>query len=211
MTSLNGKYEIEPKSHRLLAPINDICIITNAIYVATHHYAGKDISRTPATTVALECNLFPVEVFLPVIGPVSAAIKEKQPEIIGIEFRAVPKKKPVYEIKSSGFKNAMMAIFTASIVNLYEDNLPFLKTSLGSDTQGWPDFWNFARVIRNACSHGGMLNFLNPNATPVNWHDVSYDPSQNGRQIIGGDFSFGDMIVLLVEISDELDGLGYSI
>lgn len=206
MTTLSCKYTIVSGKHRLLEPINDICIATDAISVASHFHSGLRIPTSGY--VAIECNQFPLDVQLPLSGPVACAMKGLLPVSIEVDFQPTPPKTPVYTHKSGGFKSVHLSLYAATFVNLFEQNVSFLEAAYTTDRSAWPDFWNFVRVVRNCCSHGGTLNFTNPRAAAVNWYHMSYDPTQNGHLVIGGDLSFGDLLVLMVEMSEELDALG---
>jgi len=57
--------------------------------------------------------------------------------------------------------------------------------------------------------HGGAVNITDPKVRPVRWYNQSYDYRNAGTKIIGPPvMTFGDILVLLFEISDELDRLG---
>lgn len=58
---------------------------------------------------------------------------------------------------------------------------------------------------RNAMSHKNVITFKNPNAGNVSWHHISYGPADNGRALIGGGMEIGDVMILLFEVSEELD------
>lgn len=68
----------------------------------------------------------------------------------------------------------------------------------------WPPVWNFARVVRNAMSHGGVINIQNPNAAPVHWNGLTYAPADNGRRILHTDLWPGDLMDLLIEMDGHV-------
>ncbi len=72
----------------------------------------------------------------------------------------------------------------------------------------WPNAWQFARIVRNAVSHEGIVNIDNTTFTPVTWHSLTYGPAQSGRTLLGRDLAIADLIFLMIEMSDELDRLG---
>jgi hypothetical protein len=74
---------------------------------------------------------------------------------------------------------------------------------LGKNAQKWPPVWNFGRVVRNALSHNGSIHFENMNAKPVTWHNLSFDPTHNGRAIFD-DIDPVDLILLMAEMDGEL-------
>jgi hypothetical protein len=74
-------------------------------------------------------------------------------------------------------------------------------------TEIWHPTLNFARVIRNAAAHGS-IKFLNPNAAPVSWRDLTYSPADNGKQVIGAEIQLGEVLALMFETDDVLTEMG---
>jgi hypothetical protein len=98
-----------------------------------------------------------------------------------------------------------IVFFISGTFSIFWDRyLDKVKTLYGADSQQWPSLFNFARVIRNACSHGGKVNITNPSAKPVTWHAYTISPADHGRHIIDSELSFADIVLLMLEISDEL-------
>lgn len=209
MTDFKGRYLIEKGRHRLLEPINSLCIITASIGYAASSAIGETRPFAPGEHIPLECNLIPFEVHMPLAGPVEAAVENVLPNTIELNIASYNKNHRTYARKTGGFEDPMLFAYSAALVQLYEQNLQFLNDQFGKrDYKNWPNFWNFVRAVRNSCSHGYKLRIDSKTAPAVTWHGVSYHNRQNGHDVIGGDFVFGDILVLMVEISEELDRLG---
>jgi hypothetical protein len=103
-------------------------------------------------------------------------------------------------LSSPGFIRTSEQIMQSSFIRYYETLNPEVKSKFGSDPQGWPSVWNFARVARNAFAHGGEINFTNLNAASVAWKTQNYSPADNGRQIMFKDISSGDIVFLMAEM-----------
>jgi hypothetical protein len=73
----------------------------------------------------------------------------------------------------------------------------------------WPEVWRFARVVRNAISHGGKVRIEKQTEPIVQWYGAAYDYGSNGKVAFGpnGDLEFADMVVLMFEMDDALDAL----
>ena len=69
----------------------------------------------------------------------------------------------------------------------------------------WPPLLNFASVVRNAISHDGKVFFQTDNPAPSQWYQLSYSYADHGKKIIGEELEFGDLLLLMFELSDELD------
>jgi hypothetical protein len=109
-----------------------------------------------------------------------------------------------YPVKLTGVSGLNSMMIQSAYVHYFETIRPQIKTQYGSNTTEWPDVWNFGRVIRNAFSHGGCINFLNPNAQSVNWKTLTYSPSDNGRQVLYRDLASVDIILLMEDMDSVL-------
>ncbi len=104
-------------------------------------------------------------------------------------------------------RQATAAVFLA----YFERYNEWLDENLGTDAHvNWPMTLNFARVVRNAASHG-KINIRNPRAPPVTWRGLAYAQADNGKQDFGEDLYTGDIIQLMLQTGDELDALGVPI
>lgn len=211
MTTLSGSYLIERGKHRLLEPINDICIATDAISVAAHHHLKLPVPIDGH--LAIECKQIPMNVRLPLSGPVQCALSGTLPKSIELYFHLLPPAPPQYSNTSGGFTGTMNSLYSATLVNLYERNKAFLtKYHGGKKPKEWGDFWRFVWVVRNSCAHG-KLALYDTEVAPVEWRGLKYYPAPEDTTkarhvVIGGDLSFGDLLVLMVEMSEELDAIG---
>ncbi len=206
MTHLSGEISVRKGAHRLHGPLNNLLILTASMATALHWIQNGTVNFKTGAYVTAESNQFDVEVRLPIHGPLEVALAGVVPDEIRLKF--VPKKTESDGDRISGFRNVIMYAVVPIFVDFYENSKPWLKANVSTDRQQWPAIWNFGRVIRNATAHGGNLNITNPDAPPVSWHRLSYGPGDDGREVVGGDLSFADMIILMIEMSDELDRLG---
>jgi hypothetical protein len=95
-------------------------------------------------------------------------------------------------------------ITMSTFTHYYESIEPFIKNKHGGTTQRWPSVLNFGRIIRNACAHGGCINFKNQNANAVTWLTLTYSPENNGQDIIIQDISPVEMILLMEDMDSVL-------
>lgn len=208
MTYLSGDIIVERGKHRLLDPLNQLSILTASIGIASTYFVDGHVALKEGDFFAAESNQFQLDVRLPLYGPVQLALKGLIPSKIKIGFHNTPIIKKTYNKNTPGFKDAFMYAVSPIFVNFYENSKPLLVKTFGSDPAHWPGVWDFARVVRNACSHGGKLSMTGTNPRQVAWHHLTYEKSMNGQQIVGGDFAFGDVLVLMFELSDNLDQQG---
>lgn len=205
MTYLNGKIVLSRGKHCLLDPLNHFLVLTASISIAATHFLKGQVIIDEGDYIAIECNQFPLEVHLPLNGPIQAALNEKRPDEIHVNFVLTPVETKAYRLNTSGFSETLRQTITPIFVHFFENAKHSLKCQFGKNPEQWPPIWDFARVVRNACAHGGHLHMAGIKPHPVSWHHLKYHQTLNGRQIVGADLSVGDMLVLLFELGDELD------
>lgn len=102
--------------------------------------------------------------------------------------------------------------WNTALVFFYEQHRPWLQEKFGSgpkNLNNWPSIFRFAWALRNAAAHhNGALNITDPNVPPITWHQLKYDHTNAGLRVFGDVMSMADMLIFLIEMSDELDGLG---
>jgi hypothetical protein len=202
-----GKVYTEKGKHRLHERINTLLVVTSSIGVAFSLIRDRKADLTPGGLAIFECIQLNMEVaVLPFMGSVEAAIKDTILEKIELDFR--PRTKPPNPAGSSGFKIAIDQSVAAFFGEFYAAYKAWLDKNISTDPYQWPSVLNFARVIRNSCAHGGIICFDNPSAKSVKWHNLEYSPSDNGRPVLFNDMAVGDFIVLMFEMSQELDNRG---
>lgn len=87
------------------------------------------------------------------------------------------------------------------LTNFFENHKHLIKGMYGP-AKHWPDVWNFARIVRNAMSHGGKVR-MDDNAT-VRWRQLTYSNADNGRRIINTDIWPADLFILVREMQETL-------
>jgi hypothetical protein len=197
------------KGSRLHPIVSDLCILLDAIYIAGEA-AFKLAHAKPMSGLdfALESSRFPVTVKIPIAGPFYLALTD--PRTVAYQIKLVPHfPEPSGTHKTENLRTIHHAVFAAFFVLFYERHRPFLQDRLGRETANWPEFFRFCWAVRNAATHHEFrVNFTNPKVAPVTWAGATYGPADNGRLLIGpNDLSVGDILILIMEMSDELDDL----
>lgn len=111
---------------------------------------------------------------------------------------------PVFALSSTGAKSLQSISLQSCFLRYFETNRPKIEARFGDKPAAWPSVWNFARVVRNAFAHGGLLTFRNASAQAVSWQGLTYGPSQQGRQVIFQDLAFVEVLSLLEELDEQL-------
>ena len=106
--------------------------------------------------------------------------------------------------KLQGTKRYYGKLISAAFVSYFEAQRDAVESKYGKETTGWPDVWNFGRIVRNAFSHGGKVHFDNPKSASVKWKGLTYGPTDNGRVILFVDITAVDIILLMEEMDAQL-------
>jgi hypothetical protein len=185
-----------------------IACVAKAFTVTAGRRSHWDQSKPdwkPGDTMSLECAQFPLKVTMPLVGPIELATQGIQPNTI--QFGIAPDSDWMAGHMMGNLQRVMLSAITPAFVELYEDYKPWIVKTITSDAYKYPAPWAFARVVRNAISHGGRLNIDNPAAQTVTWYGYKYGPSENGKLVIGAELAPADLMVLMFEMADTLDGL----
>jgi len=200
-----GKIYTEKGKHRLHGRFNTLLIITDSIGATGSAIKHGHVDTRPYGFTVFECIQFDMELTIgPHMGAVQAANKNTILDKIELKFR--PRSKPPDPSPISGFKMAIVQSVGAFFGDFFEAYRDTLESNFGEAPTKWPNVWNFGRVIRNSCAHGGEIYFK-PNSKPVKWHNLQYGPLDNRRPVLFNDMGVGDFIALMFEMSDELDKL----
>jgi hypothetical protein len=147
---------------------------------------------------------------VPLRGPLEHALVGTVPTSIeiGIITDSHVLTEPLADVKlqTGGLNDVMAHVVSPIFLSFFERYNEWMTTNLG-DAVNWPPTLNFARVIRNSVAHG-KIKINDPNAPAVRWRDLSYSHADNGCQIIGTDIKLGEILALMFDANDGLDGVG---
>lgn len=211
MTYLNGEITLVKGQHRLFETMHTIvlvnaCIIRSMLASGIPRndwIIGKPSWLESQFTDVISAQ-FPLAVRLPNQGPIELMMANK--EATSIMIGIVPR----VHLRVDGIANVRGAaghLTCALFSQFYEIGSEWLRTNVDGDKSKWSPLWRFARIVRNALSHGGSISWLNDKAPPERWHKLTYSSADRGKKI-GADMAMGDYIILMFEMSDELDRHG---
>lgn len=201
---LSGRVLILRPDDRLFEYIKHFCTILASVGIAAQYYVDGRIENKPGDYVIVESSQSKLQLRVPINGPIQAAIFERTVGSIELRFEEVTKP-PHYRIWTSGYQELLRHIISPIFVDFYENSIDSFEEKFGGrDGSQWPKTLDFARVVRNSCSHGGKLFFRNKNNRSVSWRDIQYGPQDHGKVVICGELSIADIIILMIDINDEL-------
>ena len=63
----------------------------------------------------------------------------------------------------------------------------------------WPSVLQFAAVIRDAMSHGGVIHMF-PSVPPVTHFQLQYSQADNGKKVVHNDMTCADIFFLMLDM-----------
>ncbi|HLD04465.1 MAG TPA: hypothetical protein VJG90_01985 [Candidatus Nanoarchaeia archaeon] len=127
----------------------------------------------------------------------------KWPTLIEINELPVPFERESSNRDIYGILKIVEYMAQAAFIQYYEKVVYLIRSKYGGDPLQWPPVLNFARVIRNAFSHGGKIHFDNKVSYSVNWRTLTYSYADQDREIMYKDISAVEIIYLMQDM-DEL-------
>lgn len=174
---------------------------------------GAPIRQPGAYFATLIGKQFPVNVRHPVFRPFPLSFTPAVVQHYELEFTPLAYSSPTVVSYSSDKWGAVSEMFwNTALVFFYEQHLTWVQNTYGrgpKDRDNWPPLIRFAWLLRNAAvHHHGKINLTDPKVPPISWHHLKYDHTNAGTKVFGDVMSLADMLIFLVEMSDELDRLG---
>lgn len=154
------------------------------------------------------CKHLDTVIQMPLFGPLEELARGNEiNHVVLFVLPKVPVKESDYDW-TTGLEAVSSNMITTPLTGFMERQQKWCKDNISGDTKDWPELLNFARIIRNAAAHFGCLDIKNPNSSTYGWRGLSYGPKDDGRLVIGGDMTPPDVIMMMLDVSRELDRLG---
>lgn len=133
---------------------------------------------------------------------IMAMVRNQFPSGISFEVEEIAPAS-ISSIQLGVLETFLYGLSQSLLTNLFEQERSRLESLHGRAPSGWPPVWNFARVVRNAMSHGGEVT-IKDDKTHVAWKKLTYSAAENGRRIVNVDIWPGDLFLLIRELEDVL-------
>lgn len=95
-------------------------------------------------------------------------------------------------------------LIAAVFLEFYEVCRDELIARHTASDEKWPAAWRFGKMTRDAIAHGGKMLIIKEGKS-VTWRGLEYSSRDSGRQLINAEISLGVIIMLMVDMSKELD------
>jgi hypothetical protein len=211
MTYLNGIVRIEP-NHRLFEPLRNLLTLTSSVTASAIAFQSGIANPALITGVGIvNSRQFSVDIHIPSKGVMESAIKDVAPKFIELKFVRPGSLRPPSGAQKSGaiFVQLFVTVASTIFASFYEAHKDWMESKAGltQEVAKWPVVLNFGRVVRNFISHSGRVYFKKQTSAPVSWHHLTYSPADQGRRVIGTELYYPELLILMIEMSDELDAL----
>lgn len=130
-----------------------------------------------------------------------AAVMNGIPNEIEFEEYQLAPKTAENEVNLGALNHFFFGTSQMMIVSYYEKNRRHIEDRFGK-IDNWPPVWQFARMVRNAVSHGNKVNIIDGKS--ATWKGLTYSPASQGRIVINSDLFPADLIIMLRELEDSL-------
>lgn len=214
MTNLTGIRTFGP-DHRFFQTAEYI-----TVYLDLEAYAVCAANNIPIKPVGnwfgtLQSKQFPVNVRHSTFGPFPKSFSSKTHQQ-RYQFQFVPAApEPASSVyfQSDTWGEVSNMFWNSTLVFFYEQHVPWIRNKFGTsqkdrDTR-WPPIFRFAWALRNAAAHHhGKLNITEESVPPVIWHHLKFDHTDKGVRVLGDVMNITDVLIFLIEMSDELDVQG---
>ncbi len=211
MTLKRGDVTFSKGQDRLFGHIDQYVLLSVALAFAAFAFARPRHPGNGDIEISVDSEAFPLCLDIPADGVMAAAFREEGAEARTLHILDRRRSGDMSQETAftRGFNNVLWLPISPIFVDFYERYRPWVESAYGKQSN-WPDVFYFARLVRNAISHGGALHFTHDPKRTALWHHLSYDFGHHGTQIIGprGAFSPADLVFLMMDASDELDRIG---
>lgn len=190
------------KNNGLFTELHTLSIALQGMGVTSELILTGNVNHKPGDFLTIEAKHLDIQIRIPMVGPIQAALANTEPVFIEIEVIEGRKKGVDFLYATSGFQKFVDAIFLPSLVSYFEKYKYEIieKYSAGRDT--WPNTWQMGWAVRNAASHNGRV-FNSKTAKAVFWRELTLSPCdaphKNLLQLING----GDILILMLEMESS--------
>ena len=212
MTFRRGDQTFRRGADRLFNQIDQFTIY-NAMFTIGTLWTSKALGNgfNNDDCAIIDSFVFPLSAGIPLAGVAEAAFAERPAEVRILHIQPGPQATtmPDHAPFTRGFNSVLWLPITPVFVDFVERAKPWLKATYGGVAH-WPETMYFARMVRNAISHGGRLDTIRKPWRDAEWHHLKFGKADHEKQAIGEDgfLSPADMLFLMIDAGDELDRIG---
>lgn len=117
---------------------------------------GK-VNHKPGDFLTIEAKHLDMQIRVPLVGPIQAALDNTDPELIQLEVIEGRKNDRGILYATSGFQKFIDTIFLPFLVSYFEKYKHEITEKHSASSDSWPDSWRMGWAVRNAASHNGRV------------------------------------------------------
>ena len=193
------------KSTGFYPQLSVLLIALQGVAVAAEFRMTGAVTHQPGDYLTIQGKHLAVEVRVPLVGPVEAALASRKPDEIHL---TVVHGSTASDLSywTSGFAEFVDAIFLPFLVNYHEQFRPEIESKHRQGRTCWPAPWQMSWALRNATSHSGRV-FEKPSQVPVSWRGLTFGPSDEPAKDIRSLLNGADILILLLEMEEARTGV----
>lgn len=149
-------------------------------------------------------------IVVPRITTFRMALQGQDPGDVAIQItRDISEWPGAYQESFGGVRSLLDYAGTAQFILYYESYVDWVRAKADNSIAKLNPVWGFARVVRNAISHGGSVSIKDPSFSPVSWAHLTYGPDDHRGLIIGSDLEMPDLMLLMLDMDVTLERMGF--
>lgn len=213
MTATNQSYSgvrTITYNDRLYEFVRDISVFADAFIIASEAIVRGKAKGSPSGRVEILCHQFGVNVILPTNGALRWAMAPKRPKgEFDISFSPIgfAQNRAATQWTSDGVMGAFNYPFIGGFILFYEHHSPWIRKMWPKGPATYPGIFKFGWMMRNALVHKGICTLRSGFPNSCTWHHLSFSAADAGKVIFPTVVGGGEIIVLAIEMSAELDRL----
>jgi hypothetical protein len=194
--------------------IYPLLISCSAIYIAASCRSNQGCASKPEDACVIDCRHINARVVLPLHGFIEHALGGLP--LVGMGVGVLPGRRRALSdpTLTSGFRDVFDRMIQPFLVNHFVRGRETIEKRHTEKRPSWPSSWQMGWLVRNALSHDGKVYFESgkrgdqgrTTPKPVHWRGLEIRPEDQGTPILGNLVSFGDLIILALEMEEAERG-----
>ena len=142
--------------------LKTLLIALQGMEVASELILTGKVNHKPGDFLTIEAKHLDIQIRIPLVGPIQAALANTELAFIEIEVIESRKKGVDLLYTTSGFQTFIDAIFLPFLVSYFEKYKFQITERYSAGRNTWPNAWQMGWAVRNAASHNGSVLVIPP-------------------------------------------------
>lgn len=148
--------EFQRGTHRLFSSVLQTSAFLQGMFLGWKILIGHSTNLRPGDHIRVAAGLLSKQVCFLAHGPLQSLTLDRMPESIIVVTEDTEHTSG--GVTTGGMSGLFQAVFETEFQVFFANYSEWIRLHVTTDYHNWPPVWNFARVVRNAISHGGAIN-----------------------------------------------------